>query len=111
MARLACFALACQLVLSFGHVHSVRGDGLWSGLPSHSTAASDQPSGNKPIGLADDYCAICSNASLVGTLVIPAAPAIDVAFSAVRKLPWPVAEMEPVRFRQFRFLARGPPQA
>jgi len=115
MAWLACFALACQLVLSFGHVHlgDASGGGLWSALPDHVAAApaSDQPSGNRPVGLADDYCAICGNTSLASTLVIPVAPAIVVPFYESRDLTWSVAETELARFEQFRFFARGPPQA
>jgi hypothetical protein len=116
VAWLACFALACQLVLSFGHVHvgkASSSSGLWSALTGHAATVTtpDQSSDKKPIGLADDYCAICSNANLANTLLIPLAPAIIIAFHVTKNLPWSVAETEPVRFEHPPSLARGPPRA
>jgi hypothetical protein len=119
---LACFALACQLVLSFGHVHLGKdvhlrkvGDatGIWSVAAGNGTAGENpaSPSNKNPAGLADDYCAVCRNISLASALVIPIALAIEAPFSVLQSLPWPVAQAEPTRCEHSCFQARGPPQA
>src|ERR1700693_6341052 len=81
VAWLAFFALACQLVLGFGHVHlgKVGGSIAWA-VAAHagngSAVVASAPSHRDPSGLADDFCAICANISLASTLVIPASPAV-----------------------------------
>lgn len=116
MSWLACFALACQLVVSFGHVHLgqtsaksvisliLAGDKTVTSKPA-------QPAHKNSSGLADDYCAVCSNISLANTLIVPVAAAIEVPFYAFAPLPWPAAEAEPTTLAYSRFRARGPPQA
>ena len=116
VAWLAFFALACQLVLAFGHVHlgKVGGSIAWAVAPhtgNGSTEVASAPSHGAPSGLADDFCAICANISLASTLVIPAAPAVVPPNSFVQKLPWSVAAIEPASFDHFLFDARGPPHA
>jgi hypothetical protein len=113
---LACFALACQLVLSFGHVHLgqrsnssiissvLAGDGTTGVTPG-------RPSHKNTLGLADDYCAVCRNNSLASTLIIPIAPAIEVPYAVDQPLPWSTDQTEPFGFEHFHFQARGPPEA
>src|SRR6266478_6202160 len=76
VAWAAFFALACQLLLSFGHVHVGKfsgGSAAWAAAESGNAAADVPPSSpqKKPIGLAGDFCAFCSNISLANTLVLP----------------------------------------
>jgi hypothetical protein len=116
MSWLACFALACQLVLSFGHVHLgqistksvvssfLSGDGAATGKPS-------KPAHKNSSAAVDDYCAVCRSISLANTLIVPVAAAIEIPFYAFAPLPWPAAEAEPTTLAYSRFQARGPPQA
>jgi hypothetical protein len=71
----ALFALAVQLVLTFGHVHL---DGR-SGNSSVGIAAAGgtvAPGGHHGPKAADDYCAACALIHLAGTLVPSAAAAL-----------------------------------
>jgi hypothetical protein len=113
----ALFALTVQLVLSFGHVHFAGTDPQsasaplalrWAFAPP-SPDAPAVPAQPKPIGLADDFCAICSATQLVG---VPA---------ATPSLPLPIAvgyiafdasaEFAAVASPPGLFQARAPPQA
>jgi hypothetical protein len=76
VAWLAFFALACQLVLSFGHVHAGQfggGSMVWAAAETGDAPADVSPSSpqKKPIGLAGDFCAICANISLANALILP----------------------------------------
>jgi hypothetical protein len=80
---LALFALAVQLVLSFGHVHleggaptSPHGSALFGIHPSATAAAPADPGGRESPALADDYCPICALTHLAGTLVLAEAPSL-----------------------------------
>lgn len=111
---LACFALACQLVLSFGHVHLGQANpGTAIGLAFAGDASGGANPGqpkNSP-GLADDYCAVCRNISLTAASIVPIAPATEVPYSIVAPLSWPVTEAEPPGLAYLLLRARGPPQA
>ena len=83
-ARLALFALAVQIALSFGHIHL--------GNVQHASAIAStggQPSGSTPtqhpVGDADDYCAICATIHLATTSSLPQAPQLLLPF-AVRRI-------------------------
>src|ERR1700686_1372901 len=82
VAWLAFFALACQLALSFGHVHLGKLNGVAAALAvsaeggNVSANVPASPPQKSPTGLADDFCAICSNVSLASALVIPDSPAV-----------------------------------
>ena len=87
--RLALFALAVQLALSFGHIHreDIFGYGTASATPSHRRPLVMR-SRARPIaspGHPDDYCAICATIFLLSSSFVAAAP----------QLPLPVAS-EPV---------------
>jgi hypothetical protein len=116
VAWLAFFALACQLVLGFGHVHLGKvGGSIALAVAAHagngSAVVASAPSHRDPSGLADDFCAICANISLASTLVIPASPAVVPPNFFVQELPWSLAVVEPAAFDHFLFNARGPPHA
>src|SRR5262249_7205628 len=78
---LAFFALACQLVFTFGHVHLAGVGAISVTFAASANPAADGLSGPTapvrpaPVGLAQDFCAVCNNIALTNTLVLPAAPA------------------------------------
>ena len=115
VAWLAFFALACQFVLAFGHVHlgKVGGSDAWAVAADSGNRSADVPNSphKNPTGLIDDFCAICASISLASTLVIPASPAVVPPISAVQDLPGSLAAIEPAAFDHFLFDARGPPHA
>jgi len=113
---LALFALACQLVISFGHVHLGRA----GGHPDVSTVAANagdnsssltSPHPKNPASLAEDFCAICASISVANTLVVPTSPVAVPPVSFVKRLSWSLAAVEPVSFDHLLFNARAPPQA
>jgi hypothetical protein len=71
---LALFALACQLVVSFGHVH-FDGGALTAGRGSIVAKAVVDPA-SKQSPAADEHCPICALIHLAGTLVPANAPAL-----------------------------------
>jgi hypothetical protein len=80
-AGLALFALACQLVLSFGHVHAGQFVSSAAAAASQSATASADKGPTAPAhpeGLADEFCAICSLINLAGSLMPSTAPALHV---------------------------------
>jgi hypothetical protein len=112
VAWLAFFALACQLLLSFGHVHVGKfsgGSAAWAA--AESADAPPSPPQQKPTGLAGDFCAICANVSLANTLVLPILAIILAPRLFTEILPWSVAASEPATFDYLPFSARGPPHA
>jgi hypothetical protein len=116
VAWLAFFALACQLMLSFGHVHASKfgGGSLAFAAAETGNASADGPPSapqKDPIGLAGDYCAICASISLAGTLILPILATILAARLFTDILPWSLAASEPASFDHVPFSARGPPQA
>jgi hypothetical protein len=114
VAWLAFFALACQLLLSFGHVHlgNVDASVNWAAADDGdgSAAVPQTPQKNAP-AVPGDFCAICANIGLAGTLMVPDAPVVLEPSSFTQILPWSLAASEPAWFDHFLFEARGPPQA
>lgn len=114
---LALFALACQLALSFGHVHldGARGSAHASVVASvpaaiDATAALDPAGKDKP-ALADDYCAVCALIHLAGALVPAEVPALPLPIFSGR-LPLAAAiDFDLTQPRRARFQARAPPIA
>src|SRR5260370_29690815 len=116
VAWLAFFALACQLLLSFGHVHVGKfsgGSAAWAAAGSGNAAADVPPSSpqKNPIGLAGDFCAICANISLSNALVLPILAIILTPRLFTQVFPLSLAASEPATFDYLPFNARGPPQA
>jgi hypothetical protein len=115
-AWLAFFALACQLTLSFGHVHIGK---FSAGSPGWAaTQSADEPSGDSspspqknPAGPAADFCAVCANISLAGALLLSILALILAPDLFIRALPWSLAAHEPTSFDHYPFSARGPPHA
>src|SRR5262245_30739003 len=77
---LALFALAFQLVISFGHVH-LEGGSPTAGHTSIVAKAVADPASKQAPAVADDHCPICALIHLVGTLTpaeVPALPQLAV---------------------------------
>ena len=106
----ALFALAIQLVLSFGHIHleGIQGPSaavLQSQAQPNAPADDDGDRGFGP----HHFCAICAAVSLTASSVLPAVelPATPVAHCH----KW-VVDVRPVQFSYgllFPFQARAPP--
>jgi hypothetical protein len=120
--RLALFALACQFVLAFGHVHlgkaTAGSDSLAivglatvaDGGGSSADASSSAPP-KKPAGLADVFCPVCAGIGMASALVAPTPPAVAPPVSASQHLRWSSAAIDPQSFDHLLFDARGPPLA
>ena len=121
---LALFALTCQLVLSFGHVHldkvriaptpgtasvaiAVNSSQDFAALPR----APPQAPKKGPVGLGDDFCALCASIHLAGALVVPSAPPMASPVSLPRTLTWTHVALVLAVVRHLSFDARGPPHA
>jgi hypothetical protein len=117
VAWLALFALACQLVLSFGHVHFGRIGGApnaWAvamGAGDHSASITSSSHHGNPSGIADDFCVICASISLASTLVVPASPAFVPPIPVLKASSWSFAAVELASIDHLFFEARGPPHA
>jgi hypothetical protein len=109
VAWLAFFALACQLLLSFGHVHLDKFSGpvTWAAAEQGSAPAPQKA----PTGLADEFCAICANIGLAGALVVPDSPVVVAPSASVQKPRWAPAPSQSASFDHLLFDARGPPRA
>jgi hypothetical protein len=112
---LAFFALACQLLLSFGHVHVGKfsgGSAAWAAAVTGDASADVPPSSpqKNPTGLAGDFCAICANISLANALVVPILAIILAPSLFTEVLRWSLAASEPASFGHLPFNARGPPR-
>jgi hypothetical protein len=115
-ARLALFALALQMVVSFGHMHP---DDL--GLPSFATAhwvhfpsgaqALAGPNDRNQYPSSDDYCPICASIALLATGT-PSLPPVIVAPPPISRV-WssPTSLYFVARQATFSFQARAPPLA
>jgi hypothetical protein len=113
---LAFFALACHLTFSFGHVHlNQYGSLLAAPVASQTTDAPvdapPSPTPNNKAGLSVDFCAVCANISLAGSLFLPILAFLLAPGLFINVLRWPLAARAPSRFSHRPFSARGPPHA
>jgi hypothetical protein len=116
MTWLAFFALASQLLPSFGHVHVGKFSGgtvAWAAAENGDASAGIAPSSRQknPTGLSGDFCAICASISLAGTLVVPILAIVLAPNLFAEVLPWSLAVGERLSFDRLPFDARGPPDA
>ena len=125
VAWLALFALACQFVLSFGHLHL----GRFAGNSTNWVAAAAGKTDTAPavnFTLADlsllpleknrnelgvDFCAICASINLADALVVPPTPAVPTRISFFNELRWSFAAREAPSIDRIHVGARGPPSA
>jgi hypothetical protein len=117
----ALFALAVQLLLSFGHVHLDGGGRDAAGtvrlalqipaaLPD-APALPTPPGHHGPNGAHGDFCAICALTHLAGTLVPASSPALPLP-AVFGPAPTPLrADRALAATPLLPFQARGPPIA
>lgn len=116
-AQLALFALALQMIVSFGHMH--RDDlGLpplagtnQTSIASTTTPGSQAPAGQQHQPASDDYCPICASIALLASWT-PVLPPILVTPDPIRRVWAPLASLQspPTQF-SLSFQARAPPVA
>ena len=126
LASLALFALTCQFVLSFGHVHLngfAGNSSNWlvagaagkavAGTPGKITLVDlpTSPRQKNPSGLGEDFCAICASIDLAGALVAPTAPTLLPGISFYKELHWSFVATQAQSIDHIHFNARGPPVA
>jgi hypothetical protein len=117
VAWLAFFALACQFVFTFGHVHFANVSVISAALASSADAANNaagaptSPAQQTPTRLAQDFCAVCNTISLANTLILPVAPPIIPLVSFRQDSRWSLVAIELASRDHFHFSARGPPYA
>lgn len=109
-ALLALFALAVQIVLSFGHFH---GDAVHAAsfTPTAIANHGDTPSHPHPDGLLPDGCAICATIVLAGTVVAAAPPSLALpATFAIHTADTP-RDKATVEASRTAFRSRAPPRS
>jgi hypothetical protein len=117
VAWLAIFALACQFVLTFGHIHSGSVSIISAALANSADASEGSagpppaPAQKVPTGPAQDFCAVCNHIGLANALVLPASPATIPPISFIRELQWSLVAIGFASRDHFHFSARGPPHA
>jgi hypothetical protein len=105
----AFFALACQLAFSFGHVHVGNFSGGSAAWADTGDVPLRSPEKN-PAGLAGDFCAVCANISLAGTIVFPILAILLLPVFFIKTLHWSFAARKSAPFDHLPFSARGPPR-
>jgi hypothetical protein len=115
---LALFALALQLVLSFGHVHFDDEDApasersALSGVhASAATTAPDDHAGKETPALPDHSCPICTLIHLAGALVAAEPPSLPLPLALARLRIEPAVEFDLTSSQRAPFGARAPPLA
>ena len=116
-AKLALFALAVQMVVSFGHMH--RDDlGLpslatahWAHFPSAAAQALAGPADPDQYPSSDDYCPICASIALLTTGAPSLPPVIVVPPLIPRVWSSPTSLYLVATQAIFSFQARAPPLA
>jgi hypothetical protein len=111
--RLALFALALQLVLSFGHIHA---DDLGLAAPAAAAALHAPPTngdGTPPQDQRDahDICAICVTLSLSATSLLPVVAALTIPIAFEWEWPANIQTAQVIFDLNASYDARGPPHA
>lgn len=110
---LALLALAINLALSFGHVHTLPGRHSDAGLIALITAAptgnSDRSHDGDRQGHPDDLCPICMARAAMNNALAPTAPALPVQFASASIEHSSVLQAALVEPQRHAFNSRGPP--
>jgi hypothetical protein len=109
-SRLALFALAIQLVLTFGHVHGISAGAAESALSAHAHHAQNTAGpGNGSNGSSDYDCPICALIQLASTSTVSAPPALPLPATFIVLRLQPPEQLEWAASPYVPFQARGPP--
>jgi hypothetical protein len=116
---LALMALAVQLVLSFGHIHTGQvhtGQVHTDGLAHATTVIAQADSEHAPVapahhgGVVDD-CAICASIHLAGTLLSASPPVLAVPPPIARAIDAPMLTIVALDEARAPFQSRAPPRS
>jgi hypothetical protein len=111
----ALFAIAVQLVLSFGHFHNGLGSGSISTALIFSSVVSDPAGGQggppNPGAPPGDYCGICAVINLAGSVVAPDAPTLLQPAAFISTIVWRIVETSATPSPHLDARARAPPSA
>jgi hypothetical protein len=113
-SRLAMFALAVQLVLSFGHVHlqNLAPATTKSAVPASGTVLlSERAPSHDHGGSLDADCPICALIQLIAASALSAPPVLPLPLHSGSTGLQAPAEMASVCSPHFPFEARAPPSA
>jgi len=108
-SRLALFALAVQLVLSFAHVH-VADVGRAQAVSATVSGSGDAPT-PKSDGPVDPGCAICGLIQLAATATPSAAPALPLILASAHARLATADQFLLAASPRLLFQARAPPAA
>jgi hypothetical protein len=114
---LALFALAVQMILSFGHMHrddlglpplaGTNPTQITSAAAPRSVPPADQQ--HQPTPASDEYCPICASIAVLATWM-PALPPVLVLPEPMRRVWAPVVALQSAPTRiSLSFQARAPP--
>jgi hypothetical protein len=109
-SRLALVALALQIVLTFGHVHSFVPTAVDTALSSAAPASDGSSSRDRSRnGLADVDCRICALINLTGISMLSVAPDLPLPASVDFVILRPRAELASATAPHFQPKARASP--
>ncbi|MEH2478003.1 hypothetical protein V1282_001360 [Nitrobacteraceae bacterium AZCC 2146] len=120
-SRLALFALAVQMVLSFGHFHPievVQAAGLRADVASPATPAvaskaavssPQQRPPSHPGSDSNDYCEICADLELAGTALFSTPPVLELPQAIALLYEATDAEFVHLNSARVAFQPRAPP--
>jgi hypothetical protein len=106
----AIFALAIQLILSFGHIHLADLQGSSAAIASSSQLQSST-SDDEDHGAGHNLCAICVALNLTSSSLLPAVALLATPVDHAHR--W-VADLQPVQISHrvhFLFQPRAPPHS
>jgi hypothetical protein len=104
----ALFALAVQLVLTFGHVHLNAPAGYAAATSEASTGTPASPATHKS-DIADEYCALCALVQLAGALLLSGTAALPLPFVVVQVQVGAAPQSVAANPAAAAFSARAPP--
>jgi hypothetical protein len=111
--RLALFALALQIALSFGHIHreDIYGPARATSATATGAVADNSAPSDRSSKHSDDYCAICATMSLLGSSFVATAPQLPlpVVSHFIDHVDRVAAIFVPTRRASFQ--SRAPPAA
>jgi hypothetical protein len=111
--RLALFALALQIALSFGHIHreDIYGPARATAAIAAAAVADNSAPSDRSSKHSDDYCAICATMSLLGSSFVATAPQLPlpVVSHFIDHVDRVAAIFVPTRRASFQ--SRAPPAA
>jgi hypothetical protein len=111
VTSLALFALAINLVLSFGHLHleDIDGGQATSGVLLSVISHHTHRHNDKHHGHPDDLCPICMALAALGTGFAASAPALTIDLAYVELDPISAPELAVPQPPRASFQSRGPP--